>query len=119
MSNQYLGDDRIVHESIDVSKASSRRIYSNSEAPDDIVTRLRVNDCFEFPSCDDIKQEAADEIERLREQLDNASAMANSYYELVQAYKWSHNHLGEWPDAIANLVAENYNLRKAVRGEKH
>lgn len=33
---------------------------------DDIVTRLRVNDCFEFPSCDDIKQEAADEIEHLR-----------------------------------------------------
>ena len=86
---------------------------------DDIVTRLRESAEFwsgteygaDFAKC----AEAADEIERLREQLDNASAMANSYYELVQAYKWSHNHLGEWPDAIANLVAENYNLRKVVK----
>ena len=74
MSNQYLGDDRIVHESIDVSKASSRRIYSNSEAPDDIVTRLR-DVGFSLSPYGDAGQNratvfrAADEIERLRERL--------------------------------------------------
>ena len=80
---------------------------------DDIVTRLRGKYQGQLPIC----AEAADEIERLRAELNNASAMANAYYELVQAYRWSHSHLGEWPDAIANLVAENHELRKAVRGD--
>ena len=70
VSNQYFGDDRIVHESIDVSKASSHRIYSNSEAPDDIVTRLRARALIAFQNGADgnafIDEKAADEIERLR-----------------------------------------------------
>jgi len=97
---------------------------------DDIVTRLRDRAAerkeaneeywrgykfdYEIPELED---KAADEIERLRADLNNASAKANAYYELVQAYKWSHAHVGQWPDAICNLVAENYELRKAVRGE--
>ena len=86
---------------------------------DDIVTRLRTLACPEcgLPSTHNHFDEAADEIERLRANLNNASAQANAYYELVQAYKWSHAHLGQWPDAICNLVAENYELRKAVRGD--
>ena len=58
--------------------------------------------------------DAALEIERLQEELNNATAKAKAYYELVQAYKWSHAHLSEWPDAIAHLVAENYALKKAA-----
>ena len=69
MSNQYFGDDRIVHEYIDVSKASSRRIYPNSEVSDDIVTRLRHHHCFDDAGCNSITQDAADEIERLRAEV--------------------------------------------------
>lgn len=84
---------------------------------DDIVTRLR----YIYSQKDvgvsinpETFVEAADEIERLRADLNNANAMANAYYELVQAYKWSHAHLGEWPNAVADLVAENYTLKKAA-----
>ena len=65
VSNQYLGDDRIVHEPLNVPKVSSRRIYPNSEVSDDIVTRLRTKYGGQLP----ITIEAADEIERLREQI--------------------------------------------------
>lgn len=85
---------------------------------DDIVTRLReIADADVYRADISVSKlyEAIDEIERLRAELNNASAMVNAYYELVQAYKWSHAHLGEWPDAIAELVAENYNLKKAVK----
>lgn len=82
------------------------------------MTRLRGYDFLRDGDIPDvIMAEAADEIKRLRKELNNTSAMANAYYELVQAYKWSHAHLGNWPDAIVNLVAENYELRKEVRGD--
>ena len=68
VSNQYLGDDRIVHEPLDVPKASSRRIYSDSEASDDIVTRLR-EECESLKVDVQVLREAADEIERLREKI--------------------------------------------------
>ena len=78
MSNQYFGDDRIVHEPLDVPKASSRRIYSNSEVSDDIVTRLRDYVCLGGYEClcDScaLHVEAADEIERLREQNEHLRA---------------------------------------------
>ena len=77
------------------------------EALGDKATYLTLGDCLD----------AADEIERLRQEFNNVAAQANAYYELVQAYRWSHSHLGEWPDAISSLVAENHELRKAVRGE--
>lgn len=90
MSNQYLGDDRIVHESIDVSKASSRRIYSNSEAPDDIVTRLREEAANRRGHWDTLT-EAADEIQSLRAKLalteDEMVRMARMMSEMTESYR--------------------------------
>jgi hypothetical protein len=115
VSNQYFGDDRIVHESIDISKASSRRIYSNSEASDDIVTRLREGHgqgcqcyarCYCECGCDAIwaehyTEEATKEIERLRKCLQHAI-----------------DHIGKWQlfttEEKQALIAE---YEQAVRGE--
>ena len=76
VSNQYFGDDRIVHEPLNVPKASSRRIYPNSEVSDDIVTRLNIDAAWIETSASGVYQDigltlrdAADEIERLRTSL--------------------------------------------------
>ena len=81
VSNQYLGDDRIVHEPLDVSKASSRRIYPNSEVSDDIVTRLREKYAGQLPIC----IEAADEIKRLRSTLSGTRIVGDALAKYVSS----------------------------------
>ena len=64
---------------------------------DDIVTRLREHAIGDYKKTDEFMLNlAADEIERLR--LD-----VNMWRELVNAYKWSHSHLGELPEEVLRL----------------
>lgn len=90
MSNQYFGDDRIVHETLDVPKASSHRIYSDSESSDDIVIRLRSAALTLFQNGADssafLYDHAADEIERLRADLENVRDMNEQLTEELQTY---------------------------------
>ena len=77
MSNQYFGDDRIVHETLDISKASRRKIYPDPEVPDDIVALLRKEyDHFNNDGVGDYEviATAIIEIERLREQVEYLKA---------------------------------------------
>jgi hypothetical protein len=82
---------------------------------DDIVTRLREHANGDFEKTSEFMLGlAADEIERLR--LD-----VNMWRELVNAYKWSHSHLGELPEEVLrlrkeldNATAEIQRLRKLV-----
>ena len=138
MSNQYFGDDRIVHESIDMSKASSHRIYSDSEVPDDIVTRLRKRAgwCWHgidpdsayqpYPrpeSCERCNElrEIADEIERLRAEHCSAFVLKEGELLVVTVPDWmTHLDLNEMVEGLPEDLRKRTVLLRgfeAVRGE--